>query len=711
MADSAAAKNFAFEFDITDQWLTYDSSRDKTNIVKNCWVKGSKNVYKKLSGNIANRFGQKRQGVANPTASKCYSEFVWNTSWGATYTLVISNNNLYVVIDEIWYSLLSGLTSMRYVFDKWWDNTEKKDRVLFVHGNSDLQHWSGGFAAVASTTNTANMIGLLDSAPTAGGTGYIIGDVLTISGGTGGTATVTEVAVGVVTKVILTTRGSGYSTGGGQVTTGGIGTGATLNITQVATGSITKTGLTTWQQSGFSTTSGEKKIMIGGVEYTYLYGEDSTTIVGISPNPTSILANSIVLQSVITTSNTPAAGFANDFIKVINNQVWVGSYISRLCYISEDTNFSNYTVPTPRAAGDPELLTLDGTLNGISVRQGNGYISFGTDSWAAITFSDITVGTTLTQQTKVDIKPVAVNQAAYAHEFIDSTGDNIIYLAKDQQVRVVGDFNNGFTTRYPSLSQEIATELSGEDFLGGGLRCIGEFLYITAPVTGNMYLRQERERVDESGQVVAERLWHAPWTANATRVDSIDGVVVVFSNANPQIYEIWDTAQWHDDSPSDEPLPYESILSLAYRGGKRRQGLWSFDKYFTEGYLTPGTTLNLRMNYNYQGALNQILVIINSINQPAYLFNPNAETVPSLGDESPGDTVLGDDYPAVADDQEALPKFKNINSLGQIDCFEYQPNIYSDTADARWEILAEGTNAVVVPQENANFIINKKRTS
>lgn len=633
MADSALAKNFEFNFDITDQWLTYDSSRDKTNIVQNCWVKGSKNVYKKLSGNIANRQGQKRLGAADPTESGCPSEYVWNTSWGATYVLVVSNGKLNVIINNVWYVLLSGLTATRYVFDKWWDNTEKKDRVLFVHGNSDEQHWAGGYSTV--------------NAQVAGG--------------------------------------------------------ATL----------TKTGSTTFQQAGFSTTSGQMQFTINGsaTVYTYTGGTGTTTLTGITPALPVITQDTVVLSAVQTTANTPAAGFNNDFIKVINNQVYVGSYTSRLCYISSNTDFTNYVVPTPRLPGSPEFLTLDATLNGISVRQGNAYISFGTDSWAAIIFTDITVGTTLTQQTKIDIKPVAVNQAAYAHEFIDSTGDNIIYLAKDQQVRVVGDFNNGFTPRYPSLSQEIATELSLENFNGGGLRCIGEFIYITAPTRGNLYLRQERERVDENSQVVSEKLWHAPWVSNATRIDSINGVVVSFSNANPQIYQIWDTNQWHDDSPSDEPLPYESILALAYRGGKRRQGLWSFDKYFTEGYITPGTSLNVLMNYNYQGALNSVIAIINSIAQPAYLFSPNGGSNPSLGDDSLGDSILGDDIVSVTDDQEALPKFKNINSLGQINCFEYQPIIYSDTADARWEILAEGTNAKIVPEENANYLINKVRTS
>lgn len=591
-------------------------------------VQGSQNIYKKLSGTLAVRPGQKRRGDANTTLSPVSSEFIWNTSWGATYPLWVTNNTLQVEYNGTWYTLLSSLTATRYVFDKWWDNTEKKDRVLFVKGDSDIQHWSGGIATVSS---------------------------------------------------------------------------ATINT-------ITKTGSTSWQQAGFATNTGaEKKIMISGTEYTYTGGESTTILTGVTPNPSAIAANTIAIQSVITASNTPASGFNNDFIKVINNQVYVGSYTSRLCYISKNTNFADYVVPTPRVAGDPELLTLDATLKGIGVRQGKACIGYGSGHWAVISFNDITVGSTLTQQTKVDVKPVAALQAPYAHEFIDTVGDTIVYLAQDQQVRTFTDtVSNLFTSAYPSISQEIATELSAEDFTNGALRCIGEFTYLTAPTVGKAYLYQVRQALNANDQLVTERLWHSPFIWNLTRVDEINGLIYGFSNANPQVYQLWDTGQWHDDSPSDENLPYSCVLALSYRTGGRRQGLISFSKIFSEGYISQGTPLNLLINYNYQGATTSIIGPVNSIDRPAYLFTP---TLASLGDNSLGDEPLGNGgVTETGEDTNTLPKFKNINSVAPVNCFEYQPVFYSDAPDAQWEILAVGTDATVEPNEQANFIINKLRS-
>src|SRR5215470_14061982 len=66
------------------------------------------------------------------------------------------------------------------------------------------------------------------------GTGYAVGDVLTIAqSGSSGTATVKVASVsaeGHVTSVTLASNGTGYSTATAVSTIGGSGSGCTLNI-------------------------------------------------------------------------------------------------------------------------------------------------------------------------------------------------------------------------------------------------------------------------------------------------------------------------------------------------------------------------------------------------------------------------------------------------------------------------------------------------
>lgn len=619
--DTGKAKDWIFG-DMVSNWLGYVSSIDKTNIAENILVQGSQNVYKKLSGTIAVREGLKRIGAPNTDVSSCSSEFVWDTSWGEFYTMVVSDGFLWVVINGLWYSLMSTIQT-RYVFDSWWDNTLKKDDVLFVNGTDALYEWGGGFGFIASTTS----------------------------------------------NTIVLDR--------------------------------------TIAASFLPSTSGN--VIINGNTYAYT-GSSGSTLIDVSGDPTGEANGSGVLQQVQTNATTPEAGFMSDFLKVVNNQVYIGSYSSREIFISNSTDYTDFSVPDPRVQGSPEHIVLGGTGKGIGVRQGNACIGFGTSGWSVISFADQTVNNILTNVTTNTIKPVAILQAPLAHEFIGSVGDNLVYLSQDQQLREFGDFNDAFVSVYPSLSQEVATELSAEDFDGGGIRCIGEYIYLTAPVTGRMYQRQERTRIDPNGIVVSEKLWHPPWIINATFVDQINGVVVSFSNENPQIYQLLNTGQWHDDSPSEENLPYTSIIALGYRNLGRRANLQSFDKVFTEGYIAVGTPLNLTLNYNYLGSTNTITTIINSNAQPVYLFGENVSSgdtsSASLGESSLGDEVLGQGgIPDVVTND--LPKFKCINSLSIINCFEWQPIYFSDVADSNWELLAAGNNSKFEAEQNANFIINK----
>lgn len=716
MANQSLAKNFDFP-KMVSSWAGYDSARDKTNVAANVLVRGSQNVYKNLAGNISVRPGQKRQGAADTTASPVSSEFIWNTSLGNTYTLVIANSTLSVVINEVWYPLQTGLTKTRYVFDKWWDNTLKKDDCLFVNGTTNTYMWSGGVANIASSTaNTITLIGaaswvaagFTSTAFSTIGSGTTQFDITNPSGtifrytfdGTGTDPLITSATVPIGTYILIQAQNfNAVNNGIFIVTNSGTNFFEVTNASGVAENNKTI-------GTGFIYTKYTKVLVQNGVLYAYTGGETTQTLTGVVPSSASLVAASLIFQAVVTYPNTPDSTgvFTSDFIKVINNQVYHGSYTSRLIYMSQDTDFTNYVVPNPQIAGSPGLFVMDGTGKGIGVRQGNAHIGFGTEGWAIISFTIVSNNNVLTRDNKIDIKPVALQQAPYAHEFIDNVGDNLIYLGQDQQVRSFGDFNNLFASGYPSLSQEIATELDEENFTGGSLRCIGEFIYLVAPNSGKVYLKQERTTVDSNGNVVAERIWHSPFIWSLTRVDSMNGVVIGFSNATPQIYELWDTNQWHDDSPSDEPLPYTCILAPSYQNNNRRQGLLAFDKLYTEGYLTAGSKVNALINYDFIGSTNRILAVINSITQPAKIFTSSPL---SLGDGSLGDNPLGD-ITAVAGDMDALPKFRNINSLASINCFEYQAIIFSDTVNAQWEIIALATNETRAEQD-PTFIINKLR--
>lgn len=758
----AFPKNFNFDNKIRN-WGGYVSSIDKTKVEPNLMVGGSQNVFKNIAGNLETRPGQKRRGDANSANSPISSEYVFTTSVGTTYTMVVADSNLYAVTaDNVWYSLATGVTDTRYVFDKWWRSstisspnsrgTENKNYLVMVNGNDYIQSWAGGLTTVASTSdaglsivgNSASLTSPVSASGTAPFTYYpntLVGTsfesaLVFSSNPTNGqtlTLTINGNAQNIQFVSVIGATPGNVLIGANLAATltnlrGLLAAGGTTNATQVALASgtlyvglltstanvstITKNGTGSWADSGFSSDLtgsfiGFGQVTIAGTVYTYTGGANTNTIYGVTPSPTGIAANEVAISTLQTNTNTPVAGFSNDFCKVIDNQLYTGSYQSQICYVSKSTSCFDYATASPSLQGSANIIVFDGLLKGITVRNGKPFIGIGTNKWGQITYTYTNptgVSTTTYRTTTIDYTPVSTLAAPYAHEFIDVAGDNIIYLAQDQQVRTFGNFNNSFTSNnFPSLSQEIFTELQELNFTGGAIKCIGDFTYLTVPNSGRVYIYQVRQAVNAQGQTVNERLWYSPFIWNATRVDEINGVTVVFSNANPQIYEVWDTNQWYDDSPSDESLPYECIAALPYWSMDRSR-LLNFDKIYTEGYITPGTTLSLAINYEYNGSTNTLTKFVNSIEYPATYYQT---TVGSLGDESFGESSMGmgGDESGTQDD---LVKFRTINSYQLSDVFEYQLTYSSDQINSRWEILTTGANQVKADYPDVGFLINKQ---
>lgn len=612
-----------FNLHILSAFKSYVSSIDPTNADEKILVRGSQNVYKKISGTIANRPGRKLyDATTDATVAKCDSGYVWNTSLGVTFPVRVANSllQIYSTISGpgAWYTLLSSLSTTQWVFDTWWDNSDKKDKLLFVGGDTNTYSWSGGVAKF--TSYAGNVITLDRNAATAG---------------------------------------------------------------FASSGTVT----------------------INGLDYTYS-GISGSTLTGTT-DASAASANQVVIAKVVTSANTPASGFNHDFMRVINNQMVSCSYTSQLAYISKNTDFTDHTHSTPRVTGEGDTVILDAPARGIGVRSGLAHIFYGTSHLAIISFQQITVGAVLSESTLSQKIYLGESVAALRHEFIDALSDNVIYLDQANQLRSFGSFKNLFTTKAVLLSQAVQDELAQETFTAGQLKVVtdrrGDLIYISAPNSGKTYLYQERSGLDPSGNVVSERFWQPPQLWNITRIDAIAGRTVGFSNANPQIYYLWDTNQWHDDAPSDDinqSLPYQSIALFSYQNGGRRQGKVNFDKIFWEGYMTQNSHVYGGIYYDYQGSTSLLSPIINDENSPltavpnrTYLYS--GVTPPSLGDASLGDSPLGDGLNTLPDDQALVPKFRVITGVPQIDCFEFAIMIYSTNIDARWELLAFGVDTTL----------------
>lgn len=118
------------------------------------------------------------------------------------------------------------------------------------------------------------------------------------------------------------------------------------------TTTITKEGTTTWAEEGFFL-SGTRQITIGATTYTYTGGEGSTTLTGVTPDPTSggHVAGDFVFQTIRTSSNAPVATAT----KTASTIAFVNSNPDTI------TDSGNGFVTAGFVAGD--IITVSGTVN------------------------------------------------------------------------------------------------------------------------------------------------------------------------------------------------------------------------------------------------------------------------------------------------------------------------------------------------------------
>ncbi len=444
------------------------------------------------------------------------------------------------------------------------------------------------------------------------------------------------------------------------------------------------------------------------------------TLVGVSPTPVGEPAGSVVTQKIEvtdTSANSPdtsaqlESNFTNDAISVVGNQIYLLCYSSRLVHVSSVSDYTNFGLlqiltSSFRSVGGPDILILDSNGRAVGAQKGNAVV-FGSQGDTYLVERKYTIFNRDNSAGNMiafagDVVTVSKEQSSdlsspLGQDFITAIGDNILFLDENNQLRQYGTIRNINEPVYPILSLDVYQELTGVDFTGGQLRAVGEqsgeTVYLVSPVTGATFVYQMRQRIDELGNLTAERVWQPPMIWNISRIAVKDGISYGYSNTNPQLYQLWDTGQFYDDDPTDAQIPYECHAIFAYLSLPDRTTELFFDKLYSEGYMTEGTNLYCNVYQEYQGAKNILQVTINQALNPgrkvARFFSASG-AAPSLGEVSLGLIPLGSGV--VESGASDLSKFRCIRTVNPADIFEFALDYASYDADSQWELLMVGAN-------------------
>lgn len=727
MSGKPTATNQA-DFSVVSEFLGYRAKEDVTNLPPGYLVTGSQNVLTTTAGRIGVRQGFTLDGQSEAVIAPILSSYDWNklsigklltgnnpsgernlkagflTSAGNDGKLKVRyvassgdryNGLTFTAGQVYWLDLMTGLTNTYFNFCEYNELTSNQVRLLFVNGTSNIFEWTGGMTTLASSTSStitktgtktwiqegfrsapSNALSLWGDATT----------VFTISNTSGNTWRYTWTTVGTNPNITSTSCPIGTSV---NITASGFTSNnrGIFTITAINTNYFEITNISGFAESNkaegsaggitydynYNQGSGYN-ILINGTVYNYLGGALTTTITGVTANPTGEPIQSVILQQVETYPNGSVIGanipvaFTNDDIAQVNNHIYLGSNSSAVVYMSKINNFLDYTYTTPvRIVGEGFLFVLNANFVAFVAQENTIYFSFGKDFWGQVTF---TLSSDLSKE-DVAITPLKTSpqQAAKNQSLIDNVQNDVWYISNEPTMASLGRVSGIITTpQIGNVSDPIKNDFDITDFTDGNVKYFRNFVYVSAPKQGLVYVWN-----------IQKGWWEAPQIMPVSQFAIIGGQLYGHSYQVGETYKLF--TGYNDNG---NPIDARALFSFQ-NYGTRSSTKW-FDEFFIEGYIQSNTTLNLGIQYEVDGCATQTsFPIVGTNAQIVCLVNSDG----SLGKTSLGKHGLGTS--SIATTANAMPpKFRGVKTFNRHDFYEQQTSFSSYGVDYRWEILAFG---------------------
>lgn len=462
--------------------------------------------------------------------------------------------------------------------------------------------------------------------------------------------------------------------------------GAVTTISGTTANSISKTG-DTWADSGFYTT-GNKKVIINGTEYTYTGGESTTTLTGVTPDPSGEAVGSVVHQSVVTTANSAMTSitstFKNGLIATLNNQVFVGSLTSSVLWISKVNSYTDYSSSTPRQAGEGASLVLDSQLVALIPQETYMYVSAGKDYWYNVNFSlqTSTVGTTYEQVNAQRLK-TGKRQGAWSQAAVSHMKNNIIMVTNEVTIDILGRIEQYFgTPMTKNMSDSIKLDIDSYDFTDCSIAYHRYYIYVAVPKENLVLVFN-----------LATGSWESPQTLPISRFYIVNGELYGHSYLTSESYQLF-TGYADRVYTGFAGYPIKAVAKFSYQNFGTRSAYKRANSFYIEGYINPNTILDCLLTYELDGcATTKSFFVDGSDTQIVCIPSSQAP----LGKDPLGIQKLGGDKTSSI--QNLPPKFRVEKTFTNTDFFEVSFSFSILGTDQRFELLAFGLNQTISTQE------------
>jgi hypothetical protein len=454
--------------------------------------------------------------------------------------------------------------------------------------------------------------------------------------------------------------------------------GGVTTVASVTANTITKQGTEYWAEENFFS-SGTRKVVINGIEYTYTGGDATVTLTGVTPDPTAavipIVAGDIVHQAIRTTANATCpsllATLKNSLIANLRNQIYIAAEDFRTVYVSKVNDWNNFAYSAVRAVGQGATVTLAGNPKALIPQEDQMYISAGTDQWYNTQFTlDSTLASEAFQVVRLK---TGGKQAAQSQEFCSKDKNNVLFVSGEPVLTSLGRVQGVISTpQMTDLSFPVINDFNTYDFTDGSVFYDRNFIYVAVPKERLIRIYNQTDP--------SKTYWEAPYTVSISRFSIIDGAIYGHSYLTPETYKLFDGYDFNG-----QPIP--AIASFSYRNYGTRSQTKGMNEFYVEGYISGNAKITMTIKKEIDGCATEVSKEILGNDKKIVCISSNDSP---LGKAPLGKNPLGST--SVTSVPYSLPpKFRVIKTFPTLPYFyEEQTSFSSSGVGYQWEIIGFG---------------------
>lgn len=441
--------------------------------------------------------------------------------------------------------------------------------------------------------------------------------------------------------------------------------------------SATSTVITLTSDAGEARFLNAGTVTINGVDYAYT-GVSGLTLTGVTPSAASLTAGNAVIQKVVTDTDTIGATYLIDIVEQRENQIYVGSYSQRVVHISSNSDWQNFTVPSPRAAGQPALITLDKNLKAIIPQEEGVYFAAGNGQWYETTFtqsSDLSEEQIKTKKLKTGAGSAPVSQNAWTE-----AKTSIAYLSGEPSLDELSRVENFNTPTSQPLSTDVKEDFDVLDRTGAKVRYSKSKIYIIFPAETKVYVYD-----------IAKGFFHAPFILPISSVSEYGDLLIGHSSVKNETYVL-------NDGFDDNGAPIDFKIILDYTAFGEYQSLKDIEAFYTEIKENPTATPTLYIDSDFEGSRGIQEYDIAHLGEENYVFRASEEN--GLGGQPFGEEPFG----GTENDDEPLDKYRFMHSCSnQTPAYEYRFRIEEQSLGSRMILWALGPNVRISDSDSIDI--------